>query len=80
MVEVCVAIVCACLPTFKVLFNRLIHHKRLSSSTPYPVDMPRYPALTADERRPGYRSKEHESQMEFVNRVHDSWVQVRAAV
>ena len=78
MVEVCVAIVCACLPTFKVLFNRLIRPKRVSTSTAYIVDMPRYPALTTDEHRSDYRSKESESQVAIVKRVHDNWVQVRA--
>ena len=77
MVEVCVAIVCACLPTCRVLFSRLMPRKRVGS-IPYLVDMPRYPSLTADERRPGFRSKDSGAQVEFVNVVRDNWVQVPA--
>ena len=77
MVEVCVAIVCACLPTCRVLFSKLMLRKWLGS-TPYLVDMPHYPSLTADERRPGFRSKDSGAQVEYVNVVRDNWAQVPA--
>ena len=77
MVEVCVAIVCACLPTCRVLFSRLVLRKRVDS-VPYLVDMPRYPSLTADERRPGFRSKYIGAQVEIVNVVRENWAQVPA--
>lgn len=75
LVEVCVAIVCACLPTFRVLFNKLILQKRVGSST-YLVDMPRYPSPTTNERQAGFRDKHSGAQDEVANVIPDNWVQV----
>ncbi|KAK0511558.1 hypothetical protein JMJ35_006131 [Cladonia borealis] len=77
LVEVCVAIVCACLPTFRVLFNRLILQKRVGSSA-YLVDMPRYPSSTTNERQADFRSKDSAAQVEVANVVPNNWVQVPA--
>ncbi|KAK3176963.1 hypothetical protein OEA41_008289 [Lepraria neglecta] len=78
MVEVCVAIVCACLPTLKVLLNWILHGKWADSATPdiTSIRLPRYPSLTPDERRPGYKSKDCDAQLDFMKVAGSDWAHV----
>ena len=78
MVEVCVAIVCACLPTLKVLLNWILHGKRADSAAPdiISTSLARYPSLTLDERRLGYKSKDCDAQLDFMKVAGSDWAHV----
>lgn len=78
MVEVCVAIVCACLPTLKVILNWILHGKRVASTGPdvTSTSLAHYPPLTPDDRRPGYKSKDSDVQLDFVKVTRSNWAHV----
>lgn len=49
-VEVCVGIICACLPTFRALFNRSLHKWRGSARSDC-IDLAHRPSATPDVNR-----------------------------
>ena len=81
VVEVCLGILGACLPTFPALFRwksvrdnqrpNGISHKRSADSS-------QYPALTPDERRSGFRSGVGNAHKEFLKMI--DWADVPKAV
>ena len=78
VVEVCLGILGACLPTFPALFHwKSARNSRRPSGMSHPngVDSFQYPVLTPDERRSGFRSGVGSAHKEFLRMI--DWADVR---
>ena len=81
VVEVCLGILGACLPTFPALFRwKSVRNNRRPSriSRTKSADSSQYPVLTPDERRLGFRSGVGNAHKEFLKMI--DWADVPKAV
>ena len=76
VVEVDVAIVCACLPTFRPLFDRKV---RRSSSRSQSVELAAGGSLAPSNRRSGYEHMEGKANEKFLDLVRKNWAAVPSA-
>lgn len=77
VVEVCLGILGACLPTFPALFRwKSVRDNRRPSGVTYSksADSSQFPVLTADERRPRFRSGVGNAHKEFLKMI--DWAHV----
>ncbi|CAF9911920.1 hypothetical protein IMSHALPRED_010636 [Imshaugia aleurites] len=81
VVEVCLGILGACLPTFPALFRwKTVRNSRRPSALSHSTggDSSHYPILTPDERRSGFRSGVGNAHKEFLKMI--DWADVPRAV
>lgn len=81
VVEVCLGILGACLPTYPALFRwKQVHNHRRPSRIfqSKSADSSRFPVLTPDERRSGFRSGVGNTQKEFLKMI--DWADVPRAI
>ena len=73
VVEVDVAIVCACLPTFRPLFDRKV---RRSNKRGQSVELATDHSFAPPNRRSGYENVEAEAKNQFLDLVRKNWAAV----
>ena len=81
VVEVCLGILGACLPTFPALFRwKTVRNNQRPSRISHvkSADSSQYPVLTPDERRSGFRTGVGNAHKEFLRMI--DWVDVPKAV
>ena len=81
VVEVCLGILGACLPTFPALFRwRSVRNNQRPNGPSHSksTDSSQYPVLTPDERRSGFRSGVGNAHKEFLKMV--DWADIPKAV
>ena len=76
VVEVDVAIICACLPTFRPLFDRKV---RGSSKRLHNLELATDHSFSPFNRRSGYGNVEGEANNKFVDLVHKNWAAIPSA-
>lgn len=76
MVEVCVAIVCACLPTLRPLFNKSFHSRKLEySAGTNNVDLARWPSVMLNDRRVGYVNGHENASGDSFKTLRNHWAE-----
>lgn len=73
VIEVDVAIICACLPTFRPLFDPRVRH---SSKRGQSIQLTTDDSIALSHRKSGYENVEGEADDKFIDMVRKNWAAV----